>query len=252
MKVPYLRVKRLRDREIEAVTTHICKSIMEYSLPAEIFGTMLHEITSLLGDFQEAMNRQRKNELTAELRRIDTRRNREYHALLKGIDYFQMLSDPPKVEAALELQEVLGRYGKSLSRESDIIETVKLRTLMDELRHDELATALERLSLTDTIDRLHSANEQFDTLYLKRATVEAEDTTPLLAPTRQLLVETINLLISNVSFYNRIEPENYADIAAELTEIIGDIMALAKTRKTRVSQKEDAEFTGELVSVEAE
>lgn len=238
--VPHLRIRCLKDREIESVLTFIIKLLLEANLPSEVFTKLIGELVSLMQKFQMAINRQRKNELTADIRKADEERNKHFNTFLKGVEYFLSMSGTPMEEAAHLLRKVIDKYGKGIIRESNKVETVKLRSLLKDLHEANEAAALETLNMSATIDSLNSSNEYFDVLYLKRSAQEAEDDTPSLIPTRKEIAESLYLLVNLINFYNRIEPEVYGAFAGELAEIITDMMTVAKARQTRNAHEQES------------
>lgn len=237
--VPFLRVSKLKDREIESVLTLVIKLLVESNLPSDIFAKLIEDLSQLLQKLQQALNRQRKNELTVEIRKADEERSHHFNTFIKGVEYYLTMTGTPREEAAHLLEAVIDKYGKGLVRESDIVETVKIRSLIKDLTGTERAAALETLSMTETIDSLNSSNEYFDILYLKRANSDAEDDTPTLTPLRKEVGNAFYLLVYLINFLNRKEPDAYGGVAGDITEIIGNIMTVAKARQTRNSHEEE-------------
>lgn len=249
--VPFLRVTKLKDREIESILSLVIRLLTETALPVEIFAKILADLEALLKMYQRAMNRQRKSALTSAIRKIDELRNMQLKSFTKGIEYYQTLQGTSLGDAAELLDTILEKYGKGISRESDKVETVKIRSLLADLATTEAVAALELLNLNATIVSLNGSNEEFDKLYLQRAANEADDTTPSLLPTKKLVSESMYLLVYLVNFLERTEPEMYGVFAGELAEIIGDVMTVAKARQTRNSHEEE-EIEEEEVVVEEE
>lgn len=236
--VPFPRVRQLKDRETDSLISLIVQVVDKKTLLPETFAQLLEELTTCQKSLQKALFRQRKNELTAEIRRIDELRKKEYKTLLKGVDYYLSMSDTPLEEAALELWHIIKPYGTELYRENDRAETAQLRSLLKKLQRDEAVTAIETLNMRTLVDSLEALNEEFDILYLKRASAEAEDDTPKLIPVRKDIADLLDVFVDLINFYNHIEPAAYGPIAGELAEIIGDVMAIAKARKTRKTNEE--------------
>lgn len=239
--VPFLRVSKMKDREIESVITLVIKLLVESNLPSDIFAKLIGDLSQLLQKLQQAINKQRKNELTAEIRKADEERCLHFNTFVKGVEYYLTMTGTPRAEAAHLLEAVIEKYGKGLVRESDMVETVKIRSLIKDLTETERAAALETLSMSETIDTLNSSNEYFDILYLKRANSDAEDDTPTLTSLRKEVANAFYLLVYLINFLNRKEPDAYGGVAGDITEIIGNVMTVAKARQTRNSHEEENE-----------
>lgn len=233
--IPFLRVSKLKDRELESVLTLIIKLLLESNLSLSVISKIIAELSSLLGQIQQAQNKNRASELTAQIRALDEQRGNQITSLFKGVDFYMTLTGTPMAEAAEVIDAVIEKYGIKIIHEGDKVSTVRIRTMIKELMEDDLIAATDTLSLTATVNAINTSNEKFDALYLQRATDDAEDTTPNLVPTRKLINERAYMLVYLFNFLYESEPETYAAVAGEMAEIIGDVMAVAKARETRNS-----------------
>lgn len=237
--IPFLRVAKLKDRELESVLTLIIKVLVESGLSLDIITKVIADFSGLLQKLQQALNRSRRSELTAQIQEVDALRDKHVISLFKGVDYFRTLANSDMVTAADAIDAVLEKYGSKMITESNSIVTVKIRTLIKELKEPELVVATDSLSLTTVVDSLNATNEQFDALYLQRATEDAENDTPTLIPTRRSINDRCYMLVYLINFLYETEPETYGSVAGDLAEIIGDLMAVAKSRETRNSHEEE-------------
>lgn len=249
--VPFLRVSKLKDREIESIVSLVIRLLTETALPLEIYAKVLAELQALLETYQQAIHRERKSALTVPIREVDVLRNEQFNSFVQGVKYYLTLKGTTMGDAAEVLKVVLDKHRIGISRESDKVKTVKLRAMLADLAGEEEAAALEMLSFGGAIMSLGNSNEKFDKLTLQRAADDAEDNTPSLLTMRKLLSETMYLLVYLVNFGDRTESEAYGAFAGELAEIISDTMTIAKARETRNSHEEE-ESEGEEVVVEEE
>lgn len=231
--IPQIRVRNLKDREIESLLSLIIKLLEESELPSDIFAKIISELSRLLGQYQQAINRQRKNALTGELRKIDALRNQQLNSFMKGLTYYLTYKGTTVGDAAELVEKAVIKYGKGIHRSSDKVETVTIRSMIKDLSGTEETEALGNLHMLGLITSLNGSNEHFDKLYLERAASEVEDTTPHIIPTRKLIKEALNTVVYLLNLLQRTEPEAYATIAGELAQIIGAVMAVGKSRKTR-------------------
>lgn len=237
--IPFLRTSKMKDLELVSVLSLIIKLLEDVGYTSDIFIKLIAELKKLLAQYQQTINRQRKSKLTAHIRHTDELRNRLLDTLWKAVAYFLTMEGTPMGSAAELIQNVIDTYGKGITRESDKVETVTIRSLLRDLSGADEVAALETLSLTATVNELQETNETFDELYLQRAADEAEDTTPTLISMRKRVAERCYLLVYLVNFYSSIEPETFSALAGELAEIIGDAMSVAKARETRNSHEDE-------------
>ncbi len=230
-----------QDSELQTLVTRLSKTITESALVNPILRSLCDDSLQNLKNLRRALDRVRKSELTTEIRLADELRDQHFVSFKKGVAFHLSLKGEAEEESALYLNKIIKKRGDQLHNESDAVETVKLNALFGDLADSKAQRALEAGGFVGIIEQLQEQNQKYERLVAERAANDAEDTTPTLKPTRQILGQNLNLMVDLLGFHLRRDEPTYKPVVAEVNEIITEVMTIVKARKSRKMGEATAE-----------
>ena len=115
----------------------------------------------------EAMFPKKGNEMNAQLRELDDRRDKAYYSLQHAVDAGLYSEETAELEAAKRIDEIMKRYAGVATMNYDK-ETGGLKNLLADLAETEAAKAVKVLHAEGAVKRLGDHNKAFDEAFRGR------------------------------------------------------------------------------------
>lgn len=185
-------------------------------------------INSLLGQLNSTYAAARANSNTESLESMDARRDDALIGITNLADAYQKHYDPTLSEAGRTISIIIGKYGKRLPRQSYLVETEAIRSIVNTFETEaKAAAAIAKLRISDWVMELKNANTDFNALFLLRNQELSEQPDENMRDLRQLATESYKSFVKLVTAYDTLNPNgDYAKILEQVEQLIAKYNAL--------------------------
>ena len=177
----------------------------------------------------EAMFPKKGNEMNAQLRELDDRRDKAYYSLQHAVDAGLYSEETAELEAAKRIDEIMKRYAGVATMNYDK-ETGGLKNLLADLAETEAAKAVKVLHAEGAVKRLGDHNKAFDEAFRGRFAGDKKlfDMKAL----RRVTDKAIDAVVRRIDSLDDLEP------SAAITALINRYNQLVDNRHTLLKQRE--------------
>ena len=165
-----MEIKKIFKRELQHLehyqfANHLLTMAKEANV--EKLTAVLKPLEDAFKDEDEAMFPKKGNEMNAQLRELDDRRDKAYYSLQHAVDAGLYSEEAAELEAAKRIDEIMKRYAGVATMNYDK-ETGGLKNLLADLAETEAAKALKVLHAEGAVKRLGDHNKAFDEAFRGR------------------------------------------------------------------------------------
>ncbi|WP_051502553.1 DUF6261 family protein [Prevotella sp. HJM029] len=189
----------------------------------------------------EAMFPKKGNEMNAQLRELDDRRDKAYYSLQHAVDAGLYSEETAELEAAKRIDEIMKRYAGVATMNYDK-ETGGLKNLLADLAETEAAKALKVLHAEGAVKRLGDHNKAFDEAFRGRFAGDKKlfDMKAL----RRVTDKAIDAVVRRIDSLDDLEP------SAAITALINRYNQLVDNRHTLLKQRETSNAKANAAKIE--
>ena len=189
----------------------------------------------------EAMFPKKGNEMNAQLRELDDRRDKAYYSLQHAVDAGLYSEETAELEAAKRIDEIMKRYAGVATMNYDK-ETGGLKNLLADLAETEAAKALKVLHAEGAVKRLGDHNKAFDEAFRGRFAGDKKlfDMKAL----RRVTDKAIDAVVRRIDSLDDLEP------SAAITALINRYNQLVDNRHTLLKQRETTNAKANAAKIE--
>ena len=189
----------------------------------------------------EAMFPKKGNEMNAQLRELDDRRDKAYYSLQHAVDAGLYSEEAAELEAAKRIDEIMKRYAGVATMNYDK-ETGGLKNLLADLAETEAAKAVKVLHAEGAVKRLGDHNKAFDEAFRGRFAGDKKlfDMKAL----RRITDKAIDAVVRRIDSLDDLEP------SAAITALINRYNQLVDNRHTLLKQRETSNAKANAAKIE--
>ena len=189
----------------------------------------------------EAMFPKKGNEMNAQLRELDDRRDKAYYSLQHAVDAGLYSEEAAELEAAKRIDEIMKRYAGVATMNYDK-ETGGLKNLLADLAETEAAKAVKVLHAEGAVKRLGDHNKAFDEAFRGRFAGDKKlfDMKAL----RRVTDKAIDAVVRRIDSLDDLEP------SAAITALINRYNQLVDNRHTLLKQRETSNAKANAAKIE--
>ena len=189
----------------------------------------------------EAMFPKKGNEMNAQLRELDDRRDKAYYSLQHAVDAGLYSEETAELEAAKRIDEIMKRYAGVATMNYDK-ETGGLKNLLADLAETEAAKAVKVLHAEGAVKRLGDHNKAFDEAFRGRFAGDKKlfDMKAL----RRVTDKAIDAVVRRIDSLDDLEP------SAAITALINRYNQLVDNRHTLLKQRETTNAKANAAKIE--
>ena len=189
----------------------------------------------------EAMFPKKGNEMNAQLRELDDRRDKAYYSLQHAVDAGLYSEEAEELEAAKRVSEIMKRYAGVATMNYDK-ETGGLKNLLADLAETEAAKAVKVLHAEGAVKRLGDHNKAFDEAFRGRFVGDKKlfDMKAL----RRVTDKAIDAVVRRIDSLDDLEP------SAAITALINRYNQLVDNRHTLLKQRETSNAKANAAKIE--
>ena len=189
----------------------------------------------------EAMFPKKRNEMNAQLRELDDRRDKAYYSLQHAVDAGLYSEEAEELEAAKRIDEIMKRYAGVATMNYDK-ETGGLKNLLADLAETEAAKAVKVLHAEGAVKRLGDHNKAFDEAFRGRFAGDKKlfDMKAL----RRVTDKAIDAVVRRIDSLDDLEP------SAAITALINRYNQLVDNRHTLLKQRETSNAKANAAKIE--
>ena len=189
----------------------------------------------------EAMFPKKGNEMNAQLRELDDRRDKAYYSLQHAVEAGLYSEEAAELEAAKRVSEIMKRYAGVATMNYDK-ETGGLKNLLADLAETEAAKAVKVLHAEGAVKRLGDHNKAFDEAFRGRFAGDKKlfDMKAL----RRVTDKAIDAVVRRIDSLDDLEP------SAAITALINRYNQLVDNRHTLLKQRETTNAKANAAKIE--
>ena len=202
---------------------------------------VLKPLEDAFKDEDEAMFPKKGNEMNAQLRELDDRRDKAYYSLQHAVDAGLYSEEAAELEAAKRIDEIMKRYAGVATMNYDK-ETGGLKNLLADLAETEAAKAVKVLHAEGAVKRLGDHNKAFDEAFRGRFAGDKKlfDMKAL----RRVTDKAIDAVVRRIDSLDDLEP------SAAITALINRYNQLVDNRHTLLKQRETSNAKANAAKIE--
>lgn len=191
-------------------------------------------INTLLVQLDSTYATARANGNTENLESLDTRRDMALIGITTLAEAYQKHYDTAVSEAARSISIIIAKYGKRLPKQSYLVETEAIRSIVNTFETDAKAmAAITKLKISDWVTELKNANTAFNALFLVRNQELSEQPDENMRDLRQLATESYKAFVKVVIAYDTLSPDgDYTKILEQVEQLVAKYNALVPGKPT--------------------
>ena len=239
-----MEIKKIFKRELQHLehyqfTDHLLTMAKEANV--EKLTAVLKPLEDAFKAEDEAMFPKKGNEMNAQLRELDDRRDKAYYSLQHAVDAGLYSEETAELEAAKRIDEIMKRYAGVATMNYDK-ETGGLKNLLADLAETEAAKALKVLHAEGAVKRLGDHNKAFDEAFRGRFAGDKKlfDMKAL----RRVTDKAIDAVVRRIDSLDDLEP------SAAITALINRYNQLVDNRHTLLKQRETTNAKANAAKIE--
>jgi hypothetical protein len=239
-KLKKLSIHRWSNREMHVGSMRILDECAQY-MPQDAYVTVkVEKGRGLVHEMDKAFTANGCNPQTA----VVSEKHKRRGVILVGITGMlhglaSVKDEPEQVSKAETLLAIVAKQGRKICHGSYIGATSAIRVILVEFDRPENAAIVAELGLGTAVEKLRTAQMEFETAFQQKVAIEAQEATPTSNALRKELWGVLEDLTTCVNYRADENPQEFATLVNELNEQISEIKAIVRARATR-NQSENA------------
>ena len=239
-----MEIKKIFKRELQHLEHYqFANHLLTMAKEANVakLTAVLKPLEDAFKDEDEAMFPKKGNEMNAQLRELDDRRDKAYYSLQHAVDAGLYSEEAAELEAAKRIDEIMKRYAGVATMNYDK-ETGGLKNLLADLAETEAAKAVKVLHAEGAVKRLGDHNKAFDEAFRGRFAGDKKlfDMKAL----RRVTDKAIDAVVRRIDSLDDLEP------SAAITALINRYNQLVDNRHTLLKQRETSNAKANAAKIE--
>ena len=239
MELRSIRRDRLQHLEHYQFANHLLTMAKEANV--EKLTAVLKPLEDAFKAEDEAMFPKKGNEMNAQLRELDDRRDKAYYSLQHAVDAGLYSEETAELEAAKRIDEIMKRYAGVATMNYDK-ETGGLKNLLADLAETEAAKAVKVLHAEGAVKRLGDHNKAFDEAF--RGRFAGDKKLYDMKALRRVTDKAIDAVVRRIDSLDDLEP------SAAITALINRYNQLVDNRHTLLKQRETSNAKANVAKIE--
>ena len=239
MELRSIRRDRLQHLEHYQFANHLLTMAKEANV--EKLTAVLKPLEDAFKAEDEAMFPKKGNEMNAQLRELDDRRDKAYYSLQHAVDAGLYSEETAELEAAKRVSEIMKRYAGVATMNYDK-ETGGLKNLLADLAETEAAKALKVLHAEGAVKRIGDHNKAFDEAF--RGRFAGDKKLYDMKALRRVTDKAIDAVVRRIDSLDDLEP------SAAITALINRYNQLVDNRHTLLKQRETTNAKANAAKIE--
>ena len=239
MEIKFLRRCNLQHLEHYQFANHLLTMAKEANV--EKLTAVLKPLEDAFKDEDEAMFPKKGNEMNAQLRELDDRRDKAYYSLQHAVDAGLYSEEAAELEAAKRVSEIMKRYAGVATMNYDK-ETGGLKNLLADLAETEAAKAVKVLHAEGAVKRIGDHNKAFDEAF--RGRFAGDKKLYDMKALRRVTDKAIDAVVRRIDSLDDLEP------SAAITALINRYNQLVDNRHTLLKQRETTNAKANAAKIE--
>ena len=239
MELKTIEKGRLQHLEHYQFTSHLLTMAKEANVAK--LTAVLKPLEDAFKAEDEAMFPKKGNEMNAQLRELDDRRDKAYYSLQHAVEAGLYSEEAAELEAAKRIDEIMKRYAGVATMNYDK-ETGGLKNLLADLAETEAAKAVKVLHAEGAVKRIGDHNKAFDEAFRGRFAGDKKlfDMKAL----RRVTDKAIDAVVRRIDSLDDLEP------SAAITALINRYNQLVDNRHTLLKQRETSNAKANAAKIE--
>ena len=239
-----MEIKKIFKRELQHLehyqfANHLLTMAKEANV--EKLTAVLKPLEDAFKDEDEAMFPKKGNEMNAQLRELDDRRDKAYYSLQHAVEAGLYSEEAAELEAAKRIDEIMKRYAGVATMNYDK-ETGGLKNLLADLAETEAAKAVKVLHAEGAVKRLGDHNKAFDEAF--RGRFAGDKKLYDMKALRRVTDKAIDAVVRRIDSLDDLEP------SAASTALINRYNQLVDNRHTLLKQRETTNAKANAAKIE--
>ena len=239
-----MEIKKIFKRDLQHLehyqfANHLLTMAKEANV--EKLTAVLKPLEDAFKDEDEAMFPKKGNEMNAQLRELDDRRDKAYYSLQHAVDAGLYSEEAAELEAAKRIDEIMKRYAGVATMNYDK-ETGGLKNLLADLAETEAAKAVKVLHAEGAVKRLGDHNKAFDEAF--RGRFAGDKKLYDMKALRRVTDKAIDAVVRRIDSLDDLEP------SAAITALINRYNQLGDNRHTLLKQRETTNAKANAAKIE--
>ena len=239
MEIKFLRRCNLQHLEHYQFANHLLTMAKEANV--EKLTAVLKPLEDAFKAEDEAMFPKKGNEMNAQLRELDDRRDKAYYSLQHAVDAGLYSEEAAELEAAKRIDEIMKRYAGVATMNYDK-ETGGLKNLLADLAETEAAKAVKVLHAEGAVKRIGDHNKAFDEAF--RGRFAGDKKLYDMKALRRVTDKAIDAVVRRIDSLDDLEP------SAAITALINRYNQLVDNRHTLLKQRETSNAKANAAKIE--
>jgi hypothetical protein len=196
--------------------------------------TLCGKITEGTAMLAKALGKSIVNEYTSPLAQKDRVRDKRFVIMRDYIASFRADDEDASVaEAYQKLWATIEKLGQTLYSYGYADESAALAALFKDYDTPAQTSRLEQLGATSRYQQLVAAENDFKATSVQKAEASVDINLPLVKTARAQIVAFLLPLLSYIDANAQLGLSVYAEVAAKIDEVIGEVVTTARARQTR-------------------
>jgi hypothetical protein len=235
-KIDTLSFVHCTNSEIHVGTTRILNDCTLHMAQDAYVTGKVAEIQVKVEELETALKNIGRNPKTAVVKTMQIQRRKRLVALIGLLSGLASDEDQPEqVAKALKLLAIINQQGRGTGRGSYFKTTSAIRIMLDGFDTPENAVIVDELGLRRLVERLRTAQSEFENAFEERVTLEGA--TPRIGAVRKAINYEVVGLLSYIDHEAVRNPQGLETLVNKLNEQIRGIMANVRARTTRSKNK---------------
>ena len=239
-----MEIKKIFKRDLQHLehyqfANHLLTMAKEANV--EKLTAVLKPLEDAFKDEDEAMFPKKGNEMNAQLRELDDRRDKAYYSLQHAVEAGLYSEEAAELEAAKRIDEIMKRYAGVATMNYDK-ETGGLKNLLADLAETEAAKAVKVLHAEGAVKRLGDHNKAFDEAF--RGRFAGDKKLYDMKALRRVTDKAIDAVVRRIDSLDDLEP------SVAITALINRYNQLVDNRHTLLKQRETTNAKANAAKIE--
>jgi len=199
----------------------------------EFVSTLCSSVDMGNSDLGKGLGKSLNSDFTPLLILRDQARDNAFIGLRDFASSFSHSNDEGKAAAGKNLTGIFDTTGNSAYSMGYSVETAKLNSLIMNLSTPASLKDMESIGAIEWFEQLKTCQVEFEKVYNSKIDTESAINFPLIKDARDRITKYLKALLSYININTELDPVKYGPVSDKIDEMITEIVAIARARKTR-------------------
>lgn len=225
-------ISKISTQTLGALSLRVIENVNNSGITEAINSSVFQSLITLNNEYQTSLAPVNIKVLSAEVNEKYDERNSSFKKLK---DYISGMlnSDSDEVSAAAKkVYAVITMYGTNFSNLKKTDRTLRYIRIIETLKSDDYADALEKTSITERVNTLDTLQREYETVYMSKGSKVASQTAP--SNIRKSLETGLkNLIDAFEVFQNQYQTDAWTTLYADLVKRVEEVSSSIQTKSTK-------------------